>query len=111
MNRIEIVKKALNVNTKEAIKIIDHLTKYNLLYWIDDYDENYHNDDYEQLLVDVHCEDNFEDMIDFLYEDYSPSEMIKMSADIKDHEEMLDLGSRIILWWGFIEEYRPVQEC
>ena len=99
MSRVDIVMKALDVKKEDAEKIIEHLTKQDCLEWIDEYDEK-HCD--KEPLVDVHYEDNFEDMIDWQYEDTKPSEMLGMSADIKDYPEMLKLKNKVIFWYGLV---------
>ena len=98
MNRTNIVMKALDVKKEDALKIIDHLTKQDCLEWIDDFDEEHCEG---EQLVDVHYEDNFEDMIDWLYEDVKPSEILGMSANIKDYPEMLQLKDKVIFWYAF----------
>ena len=99
MNRIDIVIKALKVNKEDALKIIKHLEICDCLHWIDDYDTESNND---EPLVDVHYEITFEDMIDWQYEDYKPSEMLGISENIKDHKEMLELSNKIIFWYGLV---------
>ena len=99
MSRVNIVMQALNVGKEDAQKIIKHLTKYECLEWIDDYDADY--SDHEPL-VDVHYEDNFEDMIDWQFEDVKPSEMLGRSANIKDYPEMLKLKDKVIFWYGLV---------
>lgn len=99
MKREELIMKVLKVEKEDAEKIIEHLTIYDCLHWIDDYDEESHNN---EPLVDVHYESTFEDMIDWQYEDYKPSEMLEMSKDIKDHKEMLQLKNKVIFWYGLV---------
>ena len=99
MSRVNIVMKALEVEKEDALKIIDHLTKHDCLEWIDDYKEE--NRD-EEPLVDVHYESSFEDMIDWQYEDYTPSQMLGMSENIEDYKEMLELNNKVIFWYGLV---------
>ncbi len=99
MNRTNIVMKALEVKKEDALKIIEHLTKQDCLDWIDEYDEENYD---REPLVDVHYEDNFEDMIDWQYEDTMPSKMLGKSADIKDYPEMLQLKNKVIFWYGLV---------
>jgi hypothetical protein len=99
MSREEIVMKALNVEMEDAEKIVKHLTKHDCLEWIDDYkEENRIN----EPLVDVHYESDFEDIIDWQYDDAKPSEMLGMSTDIKDYPEMLELEHSVIFWYGLV---------
>ena len=58
-SRIEIVMDKINVNREDAIKIVEHLKKLDLLKWVDDAD-------YIDELIDVHIEDDFHSMIDEL---------------------------------------------
>ena len=53
-------------------------------------------------LVDVHYEMDFEDMIDWQYDDTKPSEMLGKSNDIKDYPEMLELEDEVIFWYGLV---------
>ncbi len=99
MNRTNIVMKALEVEKEDALKIIKHLTKQDCLDWIDEYDEENYD---REPLVDVHYEDNFEDMIDWQYEDTMPSKMLGKSTDIKDYPEMLQLKNKVIFWYGLV---------
>lgn len=99
MKRVGIVMKALNVKKRDAIRIVEHLTKHDCLEWIDDYNEENRSN---EPLVDVHYETDFEDMIDWQYEDSKPSEMLGMSADINDHKEMLELEDEVIFWYGLV---------
>lgn len=80
-------------------KIVSHLTKHDCLEWIDDYKEENRSN---EPLVDVHYESDFEDMIDWQYEDAKPSEMLGKSNDIKDYPEMLELEDEIIFWYGLV---------
>lgn len=98
MNRIDIVMRALKVNKDDALKIIEHLTKQDCLDWIDSYSE----ENRDEPLVDVHYESNFEDMIDWQFDHAQPSEMLGMSADIKDYPEMLELKDNVIFWYGLV---------
>ena len=93
MNREEIIMEALKVCREDAIKIIEHLTKHDCIFWVDDGDP---------LLVDVHWENSFEDMIDWQYEDSKPSEMLGKSTDINDYPEMLKLKDSVIFWYGLV---------
>ena len=99
MNRVNIVIKALNVEKEDALKIIEHLIKQDCLDWIESYKEE--NRDNEPI-GDVHYENNFEDMIDWKFEDARPSEIIGLSADIKDYPEMLQLKDSVIFWYGLV---------
>ena len=99
MSRIEIVMNALDVDEESAEKIIEHLTKQNCLDWIDNYKEENRSD---EPLVDVHYEYSFEDMIDWKFDDYKPSEMLGKSSDIKDYPEMLEFEDVIIFWYGLV---------
>ena len=99
MSRIEIVMKALDVEREDAERIVEHLTKHDCLEWIDDYKEENRSN---EPLVDVHYETDFEDMIDWQYDDAKPSEMLGKSADIKDYPEMLELEYNIIFWYGLV---------
>ena len=99
MDRINIVMKALEVDKYDAAKIVEHLTKQNCLDWIDEFDEDWRD---KEPIVDVHYENNFEDMIDWQYEDVKPSEMLGKSADIKDYPEMLQLSDNVIFWYGLV---------
>lgn len=56
----------------------------------------------DEPLTDVHYESTFEDMIDWQYEGYKPSEMLSVLYDIKDHEEMLQLSNKVIFWYGLV---------
>lgn len=99
MSRTEIVMKALNVEIEDAEKIVKHLTKHDCLEWIDNYkEENRIN----EPLVDVHYEHTFEDMIDWQYEDYSPSQILGMSTDVNEHKEMLELKNKVIFWYELV---------
>lgn len=99
MSRIEIVMEALNVEKEDAEKIVEHLTKHDCLGWIDNYNEENRSN---EPLVDVHYESDFEDMIDWQYDDAKPSEMLGKSADIKDYPEMLELEDNVIFWYGLV---------
>lgn len=99
MSRIEIVMNALDVEKEDAEKIVAHLTKHDCLDWIDNYNEENGN---EEPLVDVHFEYTFEDMIDWKFEDYQPSEMLGKSSNIEDYPEMLELEDEIIFWYGLV---------
>lgn len=99
MSRTDIVMKALDVEREDAKKIVKHLTKHNHLDWIDNYKEENHSN---EPLVDVHYEDDFEDMIDWQYEDANPSEMLGKSVDINDYPEMLELEYNVIFWYGLV---------
>ena len=100
MNRIEIVMKALEIeNIDDAKRIVEHLIKHNCLDWIDNYNEENKSN---EPLVDVHYESNFEDMIDWIYEDCRPSEMLGKSSNINDYSEMLELEDGIIFWYGLV---------
>ena len=99
MKRVGIVMEALNVKKRDAIRIVEHLTKHDCLEWIDFYDEENRSN---EPLVDVHYETDFEDMIDWQYEDYKPSEMLGVSANIKDHPAMLELEDEVIFWYGLV---------
>ena len=98
MNRVEIVMKALNVGREDSLKIVEHLIKQGCEDWIDDFVE----DNTEEPLTDVHYESNFEDMIDWQYEDATPSEMLGKSNNIKDYPEMLELEDEVIFWYGLV---------
>ena len=99
MNRADIVMKALKVKEDDALKIVEHLTKQDCLDWIDDYKEENRDD---ESLVDVHYESNFEDMIDWIFDDARPSEMLGLSEDIKDYSQMLQLKDSVIFWYGLV---------
>lgn len=99
MNRIDIVMKALEVSKEDALKIVEHLTKQDCLDWIDSYKEENCDD---EPLVDIHYESNFEDMIDWKFEGAKPSEIFRLSADIKDYPEMLQLKDSVIFWYGLV---------
>ena len=98
MDRVDIVIKALKVEKEDAIKIVEHLEVCDCLWWIDEYDE----EGKDEPLTDVHCEETFEDMIDWQYEGYTPSEMLGKPTDIKDYPEMLQLSNKIIFWYGLV---------
>ena len=99
MNRVDIVMQALEVEKEDAIKIVEHLTKQDCLDWIDEYnEENCEN----EPLVDVHYEIDFDDMIDWKFEDAEPSEMLGKSANIEDYPEMLQLEHNVIFWYGLV---------
>lgn len=98
MNRVDIVMKALNVGREDGLKIVEHLIKQGCEDWIDDFVE----DNTEEPLTDVHYESNFEDMIDWQYEDCKPSEMLEVSSNISDHVEMLKLSNEVIFWYGLV---------
>lgn len=99
MSRVDTVMKALKVKKEDALKIVEHLTNHDCLEWIDDYKEG---NRINEPLVDVHYENNFEDMINWQYEDYKPSEMLGMSDDIEDYREMLELDNKVIFWYGLV---------
>lgn len=99
MSKVNIVMKALNVEKEDAEKIVVHLTKHGCLEWIDNYKEENRSN---EPLVDVHYETDFEDMIDWQYDDAKPSEMLGKSTDIKDYPEMLELEDEIIFWYGLV---------
>lgn len=99
MKRVGIVMDALNVKKRDAIRIVQHMKKHDCLEWIDDYDENNREN---EPLVDVHYESDFEDMIDWQYENSKPSEILGMSTDINDYPEMLQLENKVIFWYGFV---------
>ena len=99
MSRIEIVMNALNVETKDAEKIVEHLTKHDCLEWIDNYNEENRSD---EPLVDIHYETDFEDMIDWKFDDCKPSEMLGLSDKIEDYPEMLELEDEVIFWYGLV---------
>ena len=67
--------------------------------WIDNYKEE---NRYNEPLVDVHYENDFEDMIDWQYEDAKPSEMLGKSENINDYPEMLELEYNVIFWYGLV---------
>lgn len=98
MNRIKIVMKALEVDKDDATKIVEHLTKQDCLDWIDDYDE----EGRDEPLTDVHYENNFEDMIDWQYDDANPSEMLGKPTHINGYSEMLQLKDKVIFWYGLV---------
>ena len=98
-SRAKIVMKALNVEMEDAKRIVEHLTKHDCLEWIDDYKEENRSD---EPLVDVHYESDFEDMIDWQYEDYKPSKMLGISENIEDHKMMLELEDNVIFWYGLV---------
>ena len=99
VSRVKKVMEILEVEENDAEKIVKHLKKHDRLHWIDDYDEEYCRD---EPLVDVHYEDSFEDMIDWQYEDYSPSQMLGMSTNIADYKEMCELTNKVIFWYGLV---------
>lgn len=99
MDRIDIVMKALEVDKDDAVKIVEHLTKQDCLDWIDDYDEERRD---REPLVDVHYENNFEDMIDWQYDDANPSEMLGKPIHINGYSEMLQLKDKVIFWYGLV---------
>ena len=99
MSRVNIVMKALDVEREDAEKIVEHLTKHDCLDWIDDYKGESRRD---EPLTDVHYETDFEDMIDWQYDDAKPSEMLGKSNDIKDYPEMLELEDQVIFWYGLV---------
>lgn len=99
MKRVGIVMDALNVKKRDAIRIVQHMKKHDCLEWIDDYDENNREN---EPLVDIHYEADFEDMIDWQYENSKPSEILGMSTDINDYPEMLQLENKVIFWYGFV---------
>lgn len=98
MDRIDIVMKALEVDKDDAAKIVEHLTKQDCLDWIDDYDE----EGRDEPLTDVHYENNFEDMIDWQYDDANPSEMLGKPTHINGYSEMLQLKDKVIFWYGLV---------
>ena len=99
MKRVGIVMQALNVKKRDAVRIVEHLKKHDCLEWIDDYKEENRSN---EPLVDVHYETDFEDMIDWQYDDCKPSEMLGISSDIKDHPAMLELEDEVIFWYGLV---------
>ena len=98
MDRIDIVMKALEVDKDDAAKIVEHLTKQDCLDWIDDYDE----EGRDEPLTDVHYENNFEDMIDWQYDDANPSEMLGKPTHINGYSVMLQIKDKVIFWYGLV---------
>ena len=96
--RKAVVMKALQVSEEDATKIVVHLTKQDCLEWIDDYEENRR----DEPLVDVHYESNFEDMIDWQYDDAKPSDMLGKSNNINSYPEMLELEDKVVFWYGLV---------
>lgn len=96
--RKAVVMEALQVSEEDAAKIIEHLTKHECLEWIDEYDQENH----EEPLTDVHYEYCFEDMIDWQYDDAKPSDMLGKSNNINDYPEMLELEDKVIFWYGLV---------
>ena len=70
--------------------------------WIDDYDEERDLKRCDEPLTDVHYERSFEDMIDWIFDDAKPSEMLGLSEDIKDYPQMLQLKDNVIFWYGLV---------
>ncbi len=99
MNRTNIVMKALEVDKEDALKIIEHLTKQDCLDWIDSYQEENRSN---EPLADVHYEIDFEDMINWQYDDAKPYDMLGKSTNIKDYPEMLQLKDNVIFWYGLV---------
>ena len=97
--RTEIVMNALKVEKVDAQKIVNHLRKHDCLWWIDEYDEENRS---EEPLTDVHYENDFEDMIDWQYDDTKPSEILGMSKNIEDYPCMLELENEVIFWYGLV---------
>lgn len=95
MNREDKVMELLDVFDDDAIKIVRHLKKLDLLDWIDEYDKEYND-----MLTDVHWERNFEEMIDWIFEGCKPSEMLGRPEDINDYKCMLELDDGVIFWYG-----------
>lgn len=94
--RMNIVMKALQVDESDAEIIIDHLAKYNCLEWIDNYKEENRSN---EPLVDIHCEDSFEDMFNWKFEGCKPSEILGQSSCVEDYPEMVELGIGTIIHW------------
>lgn len=99
MSRVDVVMKTLDVEREDAEKIVNHLTKHNRLGWIDNYKEENRSN---EPLIDVHYEMDFEDMIDWIYEDVKPSEMLGKSNNINDYPAMLELEYEVIFWYGLV---------
>lgn len=97
-NREKIVMNALGVNKEDAKKIIEHLIKQECVEWIDNYKENRK----DELLTDVHYEKSFDNMIDWQYEEASPSEMLGKPTVIEEYPEMLQLENKVIFWYGLV---------
>lgn len=98
MDRVNIVMEALDLEEEDALKVVEHFTKHDCLDWIDEYKKG--NND--EPLTDVHWEDDFEDMINWKFEDAEPFDMLGKSSDIKDYPEMLELENTVIFWYGLV---------
>ena len=95
LTRINTVRQALGLDLNDALKVVGYLKDNNYAYIIDEYADTKE----DNALTDVHRENNFCDMIDWIYEGYKPSDIIYLSSKIEDHKKMLELSSCVIFWY------------